>query len=240
MTLLELNEQPLDYRQLSRFLEEEIRQKYKPGDLLPPERILAGSFGIDISLLRSAIDELIRVGLVVRNKNDKIQVNELTLDYPISDQSGFTSHLNSLNYNSGVKLLQKNVILPKGGILKYLDISESEMVIWLEILRLVDDKPFCVSSHFIPYLDHISVFNDYQGGSFHTFMKELYGIKLVRTETLVSARIPQNDEAVILGMPEGMPVIRTKSVNINPESGMPVEYVVSRFRSDSVQLQISL
>ena len=44
----------------------------------------------------------------------------------------------------------------------------------------------------------------------------------------------------LLMMPANQPVLRIKSVNVNPQTGTPVEYSITRFRADRVQLRLDL
>ena len=60
-----------------------------------------------------------------------------------------------------------------------------------------------------------------------------------RSESLVTAVLPQGDDARILGMPQNRPVLRVKSVNIDQRDSRPVEYAVTRFRADRIQLCIN-
>lgn len=56
---------------------------------------------------------------------------------------------------------------------------------------------------------------------------------------LVTAVLPQGDDAKTLGMPQNRPVLRVKSVNVDDRDGTPVEYAITRFRADRIQLRIN-
>ena len=62
---------------------------------------------------------------------------------------------------------------------------------------------------------------------------------LRRTESLVTAVLPQGDDESLLGMPQNRPVLRVKSVNVDERDGTPVEYAITRFRADRIQLRIN-
>ena len=79
----------------------------------------------------------------------------------------------------------------------------------------------------------------YAGGSLHEFIQHHYGIALRRQESLVTAEIPQGDDAALLGMPVNRPLLRVKSVNVSTEDGTPLEYALTRFRADRIQLRIT-
>jgi GntR family transcriptional repressor for pyruvate dehydrogenase complex len=62
---------------------------YQPGDQLPPERELAAQFGVDRHTLRSAMQELERLGLVERRQGSGCRV----LDYRETGSLDLVKHL---------------------------------------------------------------------------------------------------------------------------------------------------
>jgi GntR family phosphonate transport system transcriptional regulator len=132
------------------------------------------------------------------------------------------------------------VIPAKGGVASRLQIPEGEEVIFLETLREVENKPFCVISHFLPLQEVPQVLASYDSGSLHTFLEKQCAIKVQRNESLISAVIPEPDDALLLNMPRNLPVLRVRSVNLALHNQKPVEYVVTRFRGDATQLLVQL
>jgi GntR family phosphonate transport system transcriptional regulator len=57
-------------------------------------------------------------------------------------------------------------------------------------------------------------------------------------ESVITARLPDEEDAMALRMSPRLPVLRVKSMNVNADSGRPVEYVISRFRADRVQFKV--
>ena len=77
-------------------------------------------------------------------------------------------------------------------------------------------------------------------GSLHTCIQHHYGLQLKRVESLVSAVLPQGDDASLLCMPKTQPILRVKSINVNERDGTPLEYALTRFCADRIQLRINL
>lgn len=78
------------------------------------------------------------------------------------------------------------------------------------------------------------------GGSLHFFLANRHGLRLRRTVSLIGAVSPQQSDSDVLQIPAGQSVLRVKSVNAREPDGQPIEYVVTRFRADSVQLRVDL
>ncbi len=226
------------YRQISDLLRVEIQNLYKAADALPAEGELAQRFNVNRHTLRRAIDELVSDGLVIRRHGAGVFVLSPTIDYCINARTRFTTTLESQGKITHSRVLRKQVIPARGGVASRLGLTESEEVIALVTLREVEGKPFCVISHFLPLRAVPEVLAGYDGGSLHGFLEQQCGIKLQRSESHISAVIPEADDAMLLNMPRNLPVLRVKSVNLALPDQQPVEYVVTRFRGDATQLSV--
>lgn len=55
----------------------------------------------------------------------------------------------------------------------------------------------------------------------------------------MTAALPQGDDAKLLGIAQTRPVLRVKSLNVLKQDGTPIEYAITRFRADRIQLRIT-
>jgi GntR family phosphonate transport system transcriptional regulator len=78
----------------------------------------------------------------------------------------------------------------------------------------------------------------YSEGSLHELLVQHCGARR-RTESLVTAVLPQGDDAKLLGIAQTRPVLRVKSLNVLERAGTPIEYAITRFRADRIQLRIT-
>ncbi|MDQ5768721.1 phosphonate metabolism transcriptional regulator PhnF [Thiothrix subterranea] len=226
------------YAQISQMLETDIARNYEAGDYLPAEQVLAERFGVNRHTLRRAVDELVDKGLVERQHGKGICVVERALDYAINQRTRFTETLAPSGKPTATQLLHKQQGSAQGGVARRLQLAEGTPIILLETLRLVDGTPFCVVSHFLPQAGLEALLERYTGGSLHSFLAECCGLQLQRTESLVTAMLPQGLDAHYLKMPRNQPVLRVKSLNIDIATGKVIEYALTRFRADRVQLSL--
>lgn len=227
------------YAQIARQLGQDISSLYAPGDFLPSEGDLAARFGVNRHTLRRAIDELVDTGMVERRHGRGIMVLDSQLDYQIGTGTRFTENLAALGLFTVNRILRKQTLPAIKRVAERLQIAEGDPVHWVETLRTVDERPMCVISHFIPALRFPDLLSRYGGDSLHAFLTAEYGCQLRRIESLVTAVLPQGDDAKCLGMPQNRPVLRVKSVNVDDRDGTPVEYAITRFRADRTQLRIN-
>lgn len=227
------------YAQIARQIEQEISGLYAPGDFLPSESDLAARFGVNRHTLRRAIDELVDAGMLERRHGRGVLVLDSQIDYLIGTATRFTENLASQGLQAVNQILRKQTLLASARIAERLQLHEGDPVHWIETLRLLDQRPMCIVSHFIPAQHFPDLLIRYEGDSLHALLKDHYQCQLRRTESLVTAVLPQGDDARCLKMPQNRPVLRVKSVNVDERSNTPIEYAVTRFRADRIQLRIN-
>jgi GntR family phosphonate transport system transcriptional regulator len=226
------------FRQISHILASEIKEIYKPGDLLPPEHELAKRFDVNRHTLRRAAAELIGEGLLLRSHGRGTIVLEQPIDYPIGQSTRFTETLENQGKSADSRVLRKLVVPVREGMAESLRLQKGEQVILIETLRSVDAAPFCIVSHFIPLAGFGKIFESYDGGSLHQFIFDNFGVRLLRKESVITAALPEGNDSEHLKMSPAKPILRVKSVNVDRATEIPLEYAVSRFRFDRVQLSV--
>jgi GntR family phosphonate transport system transcriptional regulator len=227
------------FRQIAQALEAEIKSLYRPGDTLPAETVLAERFGVNRHTLRRAVDVLIEAGLLERRHGRGTFVLGL-IDYPISTRTRFTEQLESQGRSANTDIVRRLIVPATNGVARRLDLDEGEDLLFIETCRHADGQPFCLVSHFLPAREYAEPLSAYTGGSLHAFLQTHLHQPLQRVESLVTATLPQGDDAQLLSMPRNAPVLRVKSLNVREDTGAPVEYALTRFRADRVQLSVTV
>ncbi|HLL89085.1 MAG TPA: phosphonate metabolism transcriptional regulator PhnF [Tepidisphaeraceae bacterium] len=227
------------YRQIARAVEQEVRRFFRPGDVLPPERVWCERFGVNRHTFRHAVDGLVDAGLVDRRHGRGMVVLEPPVEYGIGAGTRFTETLEAQGRTADTRVLGRQVVPASGGVARRLELADGAAVLWVETLRTVDAKPFCLISHFLPQAVVGEALDGYADGSLHELIKHNLNIGLRRSYSLVSAALPMGDDAPLLKMPAKHPLLRVKSLNVDAATGGPVEYALTRFRADAVQLSIN-
>jgi len=226
------------YAQIAEVLEREYVRQGAAGDRLPAEGELAARFGVNRHTLRRAVDELISAGLLERQHGVGIFITDQLLDYRVGSGTRFTQTLADIGISTDTKVIRKMIAPASAGVARHLALASDEPVLWIETLRIADGFPFCVISHFLPVAPYSAMLEEYQDGSLHELLAKNCGA-LRRTESLFTAVLPQGDDAKLLGTTQNRPVLRVKSLNVLDQDGTPVEYAITRFRADRIQLRIT-
>lgn len=226
------------YERIAEALRDQIRSELDPGDFLDPEPVLAERFGVNRHTVRRAIDELIADGLLWRQQGRGTLVLRPPIDYRIHADTRFTETVTSLGHSARSIVVGRRVTPAGSGVGKRLGIEAHVPVVQFDTLRLINDHPTSLASHFLPSVPFESVYLEYDGGSLHAMLRERFGVELKRAESLITARFPREDDAMALRMSPREPILRIKSLNVDAETGRATEYVISRFRADGVQLKV--
>lgn len=240
MSLLAINRYSGEavYSQIAHRLQDEIQKSHTAGNYLPAEHVLAERFNVNRHTVRRAVDELIQCGLVERIHGKGTRVLDAPVDYTLGQVTRFTEQMEA-GGSAATKILRKLVIPARGGVAQRLAVQEETPVIWFETLRSVDEHPYCLISHFLPLARFPELMNQFSSGSLHALINQCYQVQLRRVESLVTAILPQGDDASLLNMSQHQPVLRVKSINIDTKNNNPCEYALTRFRADRIQLRIN-
>lgn len=207
------NGAPPIYHQIKEILMRDIRTDYQAGEKLPSESGLAMKFGVNRHTLRRAIDDMVKDGMVERRHGVGVMVMQPSIDYACRPSARFTATLTSHGQSSASELVSMGTISAQGGVANRLRLSLGAPVIHIETAILVDDQPFCLIANFMPYEHCEKVLTVYSGGSLHDCLEKHYGYSLCRAESLVSAILPEPEDARLLNMPLHEPALRVKSIN---------------------------
>lgn len=240
MTLLQRNSTEKIYSQIAKVMREDIRLHYQTGNSLPSEFVLAERFQVNRHTIRHAIDALIQEGVVERRHGKGTFILSQPIDYTVAAKTRFTETFKNLGKTTSMQIRSKMIIPAEASIAKHLSLETHDDVICIEILRFSDLQPICLSSHYFPKSHFPDLLDQYQTGSLHACIQTHYELQLKRVESLVSAILPQGDDASLLCMPKTKPILRVKSINVNERDGTPLEYALTRFRADRIQLRINL
>lgn len=227
------------WQSISRTLDDEIRRGYRGGDFLPSEQVLASRFGVNRHTLRRAVDELVEAGLVQRRRGRGTVVLDAMVVYSIHARTRFTTTLEALGRSADSIICEGRLVPASRGVATALEVREGRDVVWLEVLRLVDGHPFAVVSSFLPAPRYADLLDRYTGGSLHACIAEHHRQDLRRRWSRITAVMPRTEDAHRLRCPRNRSLLRIKSLNVAADTGEPVEYCVTRMRSDRVQLEVT-
>jgi GntR family transcriptional regulator len=134
------------------------------------------------------------------------------------------------------KILLQELIPASEEIRNELKLPEGAQVIHLCNLRLAKQLPFAIEEMYIPFDRFPVLVNlDLNNCSVYVKLEELYNAHPQEALDLITAGSATGQEAGLLGINKGVPVMRVKRKSTD-RLGLPVEYSKVVFHADRYQL----
>ena len=211
-----------------------------PGDRLPTETRLAARFDVNRHTVRRALKHLEQLGMVEARQGRGRFVRMPAIHYQIGARPRFGSNLAEQNVEATTQLIEIAIETASELVADALSLRAGSKVIHLERLGLADGNPISLSSHYLPlgrFPRFVELYHAHQ--SITAALRGCGVTDYVRRSTRVTSRLPTARERELLGTPRHVPLLVTRSTNIDAR-GWPIECGEARMASDRVELEITL
>jgi GntR family transcriptional regulator len=208
-----------------------------PGDMLPSELALSEQLGISRLVVHRAFRELVTEGLLIRKRAKGTYVAPLIKrSYMVTGPLfSMTENLSADSLEPSNKILVQEVIPAIEEMRNDLKLPEGAQVIHLRNLRLAKQLPFAIEEMYIPWDRFPALVNmDLNNNSVYITLEKLYDAHPQEALDLITAGSATTQEAGLLGINKGAPVMRLKRISTD-RLGLPVEYSKVVFHADRYQ-----
>ncbi len=237
------HDKPVPYHtQVYEALEKLITSKQlRAGEQLPGEPKLCLVFGVSRPVIRQALDQLLRDGLIVRVMGKGTFVTEPKIrEGLVGSLTGFYEDMVKQGYSPVSKTLKQGLVAATEKIAAHLDIKVGANVIEIRRLRYVNDTPIQLVTTYLPeQLCSSALHADFTHQSLYAYLRAECGVIIVSGNRNIEAVLANKDEAKLLEIPVGAPLILLDSVSY-AENGIPVEYYHAVHRSDRARFEVNL
>lgn len=221
------------YYQVERILHNWIANELKPGSVIPGEKDLCDAFQVSRSVIRQALSNLTNKGIIRRYRGIGTVVVQPKIDeHLVSRLTGFYADMVSQGFKPKTEVLQKEIVKADEVLAEYLSIKPDDRVIKIYRLRYIEEEPILLVTTFLPF----SIFpklldEDLENQSLYTILESKYGIKLLWGERTIEAIIADSQDAKLLRISKGDPLLFLRSITYT-EKDIPVEYYEAKHRAD--------
>lgn len=229
------------HTQVYEVLENLIMQSLRPGDQLPSEPKLCELFGVSRTVIRHALEQLDRDGLIVRIMGKGTFVAEPKISEGLAGRlTGFFEDMVEQGYTPVSKVLRQERVEADARIARLLDLKVGEAVIVIRRLRFVSDIPLQLVTTYLPYALCSPVLDaNFRGQSLYAFLRSACDLHIARGKRMIEAVLATQEEASLLEIDPGAPLILLDSVSYL-EDGRPLEYYRAVHRSDRARFEVNL
>jgi GntR family transcriptional regulator len=107
-------------------------------------------------------------------------------------------------------------------------------------LRSAGNCPYDICTNYLPlHLFPDIEMREWPGNSLYALLRQHYGVQLARGVRSLEADVCTSDEARLLKIPAKSPLVALRSTMFNAH-GEPVEFGISRIRSDRARIMIDV
>jgi GntR family transcriptional regulator len=207
-----------------------------PGSPAPSERELVQHFGVARMTVRQALDALVAEGLLERVPGRGTFVARAGADAQVQ-LSSYTEDMQRRGMMPGSRTLLARMEAAGPGVARALEIREGDKVVHWQRLRLADGVPMCVEDAYLA--DSIAP-RFLEQGLPESLYVELRRRDLLPTwgEDSVESAVARGDEAELLGISRGEPVLRIARRAF--AGNIAVEVSRSTYRADRFTLWVPL
>ncbi|WP_133916145.1 GntR family transcriptional regulator [Streptomyces sp. NBC_00582] len=218
------------YRDLDRQIS---RGTLKPGDRLPSEGEIADHYGVSRMTVRQAVGRLTDERRLVRRRGAGTFVSDRpTTPRKVHALGPFSEEIGRDDTAIATRVHAQQVAEPPEQVTDRLGIKPRQKVIRVLRVRLVEDRPAAIQDSWIPYaLAPALAQEELLGGSLYRTLADRFGIRLTWAEQEVSAAAASSEQAALLQVHPGAPLIAITRLTHSDGDG-PVEFAQSWTRPE--------
>ncbi|HEY0827704.1 MAG TPA: GntR family transcriptional regulator [Bacilli bacterium] len=221
------------YHQLKEILRSQIENgNWKSGDIIPNENLIASDYGLSRGTVREAMDDLVREGLLTRQRGrgtfvaaPKLEQGILSL-YSVHEYTKQTGHI------PGSQILEFVTEQANKKVKEHLQLSANSEIYKLVRTRLVDGEPIMYDRVYIPASDFPGLSEkDISNVSLYEILSRDYGVVLGKAHQYFEPVLIDQYESQLLKVDKGSPALLIERVT-NRMNGTPVVYSKIIIRGD--------
>jgi GntR family transcriptional regulator len=203
---------------------------YKPGEKLPSENELGQKYSISRITAMGALDELVKARLAYRERGRGTFVAKAFIG-DFSFFSSFSEDMLARGLTPSSHLVSLKIETPDEATAEKLKMPVEEYQC-LTRVRLANNEPVVIQKAYLPLKIYPGIQDqDFNVRYLYEVIRKVYGFKLAWAEAIVEAGAARPDEARLLEVKPGFPVLIIWHLTLD-DHYLPLEYVRSVYRSD--------
>ncbi|WP_333767594.1 GntR family transcriptional regulator [Streptomyces sp. IBSBF 2435] len=213
----------------------ELVESRAPGDPIPSERTLCEQLGVSRPTLRSAVDELVTTGLLLREHGRGMFVARAKITQELAPARD-AYRLPQASGSWASRVLEFTTVQAGARVGRKLHISPAAEITYIARLRLVDDEPMAIEYLHVPAALVPGLRpDDMESGDFYDFLRERHGVRVHEAVQSIEPTVTNEEEARLIGVPVLSPALLFERLT-KDATGRPVEYVHSVYRGDRYRI----
>lgn len=227
------------WRQIADAIEGEIASGALPaGVQVPTEALLARRFGVNRHTVRRALADLAAKGIVRATRGRGTFVESRPLPYRIGPRTRFSENVAQAGREAEGELLGWSEVAASEAVAAALGLEPSRPVLSLDTRHRADGTVISTSRMWLPLPRFDGLAARYAGTGSITRAFAACGVAdYLRRSTRITARAATAEEAALLELAPGRPVLQSDSLNVDRD-GVPIQITRAVFAADRVEFVV--
>ncbi len=225
------------HEQLRAHLLRECTERLRPGDALASERRLCEEHGVSRITVREAVGQLVAEGVLVRVRGKGTFVADRRVQTRLHLAS-FTQDMRRRGHEPRTSVLGFGAQAPPAHVRTGLGLRRSESALLVRRLRTADGEPMALEESWYAPRSVPGLTREDAEGSLYALFAQRYGLVIDSAEQTVTAVAAAPDDAALLGVPAGAPLLLFDRTSC--AAGRAVEVTASWYRADRYSVAMSL
>lgn len=225
------------WRAIAETLRDDISAgRYPEGRKLPTEAALAARFGVNRHTVRQGLALLAEEGLVHARRGSGVTVTARPADYAISKRVRFHQNIAATGKVPGRRFLQVETRGATAEEAEALGLEAGAMIHVHDGISTADGLPIALFRSHFPADRFADLPRQLTTSGSVTRALAASGLAdYTRASTRISARAARAEQALLLRLPEGAPLVFSQAVNVD-DAGAAVEWGLTWFAGERVTL----
>jgi len=217
------------------------KDKILPGYKLPGEVELCSIFDVSRTVIRQALQVLENKGVIYREKGRGTFVAQPKIrERLFQELTGFYQDMMAKGHKPRSVVLKQEKVKVDPKVAAYLNLEPGADVIQIDRVRYVDQDPVVLVTTFIPYHLCPELLDvDLTERSLYAYLENEHGLFISRGRRFLEAVVAKKQEADLLDVEVGAPLIQLKSVSYLQDD-QPIEYFHAFHRGDRSRFETEL
>lgn len=207
-----------------------VARKWLPRQPLPTEHELMETFNVSRITIRRAVDELVREGIVIREKGRGTYVAPPKHSYRFTTLTSFTEELIEKGFRPGTRILDFSVLPASEEVAGRLKIPPGGEILRLERQRFADGSVVALNLSHIPRkLCPDLREDDIADNSLYRVLEKKYGLYIKKASRDFEMIEAEPYEAKLLEIPVGTPILKLTGT-VSTGDGIVVDYCIEHYK----------
>jgi GntR family transcriptional regulator len=184
----------------------------KSGEQLPPELEMADNFSVSVVTVRSAVNELVKEGLIEKKRGKGTFVSNTKYKRDYTKIQSFSDSCRAMGSIPGSRVLEMKLEKADNSLAQKLGVNSGDNVLYISRLRTVNGEPMVIEKNYFPERFAELLNEDLEANSLFGILQEKYGITVTKSSKEVEIARTTSEEGKLLNLTKNYPILLVKSV----------------------------